>query len=416
MPLGRPLPFKPPATETLLRGCMLVLWFMIGVAVFGARPLPTESPEPLKSTGAIALFLGFGLAFWFNTRRIAPHRLERRAMVLLAFQFASGLIVHTDLLYLVAAQIPLVLPGRAALIWIVCQTLLLFVGIFWLDSMGAPLQLMQLPRLSHVYLILLTDITVFAGHGFAFFMGYLAASEARGRRAAERLNAELAATREMLAQNTRAAERQYIARELHDTLGHHLVALKVNLELARHLAQGPNAAALTDSFELVCRLLTEVREVVGQVRSAPNMDLRGALRTMLNGISECSVHLVFPDDIAIPDPVCSHILFRCVQEAVTNTLKHAEAQNLWVEFGDSDQGLTLMIRDDGKGCRVPSGGSGLMGMRERLESAGGQLEILAGAGQGFALTARLPAPSKPRGDAGRPPGPESSGSATGGKS
>ena len=60
--------------------------------------------------------------------------------------------------------------------------------------------------------------------------------ESRGRRAAERLNAELLATQELLEQSSRVAERTYVARELHDTLGHHLVALKVQLELAHHLA------------------------------------------------------------------------------------------------------------------------------------------------------------------------------------
>lgn len=380
----------PPATETLLRSCMLVLWFMMGVAIYGAPPSPTETVMPLERTAAIALYLGFGVALWFNTRHIAPHALERASMALLAFQAACGFTLHTDLLYLVAAQIPLALPGRAALTWIVCQTALLFVWILLLDSLGAPLQFMQLPQLPHLAVILMTDLGVFAGHGFAFFMGYLAASEARGRRAAERINAELEATREMLAQNTRAAERNYIARELHDTLGHHLVALKVNLELAQHLAQAPNSTALSDSFDLVCRLLADVRAVVGQVRSAPNVDLRGALHTLLAGISECTVHLDFPEALDIRDPGLCHILFRCVQEGVTNTLKHSGARGVWVSFGAQQEDLVVTVRDDGRGCDTPDDGNGLTGMRERLAMAGGSLEIATGAGRGFTLTAQLP--------------------------
>jgi two-component system sensor histidine kinase DesK len=388
--MGHKASRKAPQTETLLRSFMLAFWLMVGIASFAAPPELPAFLVPMHYGVALAIYLGFGWALWINTRCLAGQVAEPWVMARLGLQAAAGFTLNSDLLYMVAAETALVLPGRTAGIWMLVQGVLFSVWIYCLDQMGARLVLMPLPQLPHLVVMLLTDVAVFSGHGFAFFMGYLAASEIRGRRAAERLNAELAATRELLAQNSRAAERSFIARELHDTLGHHLVALKVNLELAQRQSPEPMGAALGDSFALVCRLLAEVREVVGQVKGAPGVDLRLALQTLLAGVTECSVHLKIPDDLAIRDPAHAHILFRCVQEAVTNALKHAGARCIRVELGHEPAGLRLRIQDDGRGCRMLAEGYGLAGMRERLEAAGGSLDIDPGIGRGFALTARLP--------------------------
>lgn len=381
-----------PSTTILLRLSVLVFWLMLGVEIF-ANPatLAKITSEPQQPLVAMAVFLGFGLAFWYNTRNIAFQALAWRPMLLLAFQGACGFIISTNLFYIVAAEIPLVLPGRAATIWIVAQTLLLTIWIFWLDQTGqGDLEFMPLTQLPHLLVVVLTDIGVFAMHGFAFLMGYLAASEARGRRAAERCNAELLATQDLLTQSSRIAERAYVARELHDSLGHHLVALKVNLELAQQLAQAPAKAAVRDALGIVIGLLSEVRDVVGKVRTKPRMQLRPAVETLLAGITECSVELVFPPVLEITDPAIAHVLFRCVQEAATNTIKHAQASTLRVEFGCEQSNITLLVTDDGKGTAQLIAGHGLNGMRERLESAGGSLSIEHEAGRGFKLLARLP--------------------------
>lgn len=194
---------------------------------------------------------------------------------------------------------------------------------------------------------------------------------------------------------SRLAERAFVARELHDALGHHLVALKVNLELARHLAQAsPAKTPISDGLSLVERLLNEVRGVVGAVRGQPKMELRQALETLFTGVTEIAVELSYPQDIHISDPAHAHVLFRCVQEAMTNTLKHARARRLWMEFGNDRQGVTLVIRDDGKGAAHLAPGHGLNGMRERLESVGGTLDIVHAAGHGLTLTARIPQPER----------------------
>lgn len=380
---------KPP-TEILLRLSILIFWLMLGVETFSG-PVPSEENMlfPLAQPLAMTVYLGFGLAFWYNTRNFAVQTLCWSSMLLLVFQAVCGAIINSDLLYIVAAEIPLVLPGRAASLWIAVQTQLLIAWIFWLDQNGqGNLMFLQIPQLPHFVVVLLTDLGVFAGHGFAFFMGYLVASEARGRRSAERYNAELLATQDLLAQSSRIAERAYVARELHDSLGHHLVALKVNLELAQQLAQDPAKTAVRDALGIVVGLLRDVREVVGHVRTNPKINLRQALETLLGGVTEFSVELVFPDALEISDPNQAHILFRCVQEAVTNAIKYARADKLHIEFAEDELEMTLIVADNGKGATLLIPGHGLKGMQERLALAGGSLTIKHD--QGFSLLIRLP--------------------------
>jgi signal transduction histidine kinase len=381
-------------TETLLRLSVLVFWLMIGVQIF--TPLLVEESGVIAkpSNFEIALsaiqFLGFGLAFWLNTRNIAFQSTKWLPILLLGYQALCGFTLHTDLLYIVAAEIPLVLPGRTAVIWIVIQTWLLAILVYSLDSVGTPLDLMILPqKLPHWLVLLLTDIAVFAVHAFAFFMGYLAASEARGRRLAERVNAELLATQDLLAQSIRMAERNFVARELHDVLGHHLVALKLNLELAQHLVQDVAKTPINDALKLVSELLGDVRSVVGKVRGQPNIDLRQALQTLLSGVTELRIDLEFPSELEISDPNHAHTLFRCIQEAITNTIKHAQAQHLWLKLSRDSDSIRLVMCDDGKGVVQLIPGQGLNGMRERLELVGGSLDITNSPGQSFTLTVRI---------------------------
>jgi signal transduction histidine kinase len=176
-------------------------------------------------------------------------------------------------------------------------------------------------------------------------------------------------------------------------LGHHLVALKVNLELALHLQVDDSAKKpITAGLSLVKRLLSDVRVVVSNVRTQPKIELRQAVQTLFTGITDISVILFYPENVHIADYTHAHALYRCVQEATTNTLKHAGANRLWVEFSSDQQGIRLVIRDDGKGAPHFIPGHGLSGMRERMESVGGTLEITQATERGFILTARIPGP------------------------
>jgi signal transduction histidine kinase len=118
--------------------------------------------------------------------------------------------------------------------------------------------------------------------------------------------------------------------------------------------------------------------------------LEGALRDVVGGVPGLDVDLRV-DERAPVDPADALVVVRCVQELVTNALRHAGARRLTVDVVSDDDGVTLEARDDGHGARRLALGNGLTGMSERVEHRGGVVTFDPGAGRGFGVTARIPA-------------------------
>jgi signal transduction histidine kinase len=378
-----------PRSLTLFRGAGLFTCMMVGVLTF-TQETSVPSPQiPFVYSLALVGLLVFGWAFWRNTRNSGALP-SRVGIALLGIQIVLGLLISTELLVLVAAEIPFVLPGRAAFLLMGIQTVLLVVMVLLLwGSEG----LYPLPGLSHLPSPLvgsLTTLYFIAWQTFVFSAGHIAASEGRRGRELARVNAELQATQELLADSSRMAERLQISRELHDSLGHHLTVLNVNLELAKQTVEGRAAEPVREAQAVTRLLLADVREVVSSLREDQPVDLRRAFETLAAGTPEPRVHLSFPEDLEIHDPSQAHALFRCAQEAITNAVRHARARNLWIELEKKENGIALRARDDGRGTVAVRTGNGLQGMRERLEEIGGRLEIESRPGQGFSLRAWTP--------------------------
>jgi signal transduction histidine kinase len=231
--------------------------------------------------------------------------------------------------------------------------------------------------------------TAFSMLGFVASM--IASQLAEEREVQRRLNSELRATRALLAESTRIAERMRIARELHDLIGHHLTALSLNLEVASHLSNEAASEHVRKAQNTARLLLTDVREAVSELRQDDAIDLTQALQSLIDGVPSLHVHLTTPPRFSVEDPRRAQVLLRCVQEIITNTAKHAGARNLWLTFAYDDENLlSLSARDDGRGTATIQPGNGLSGMRERLAEFDGNVAIESEAGQGFALHVRLP--------------------------
>jgi signal transduction histidine kinase len=203
-------------------------------------------------------------------------------------------------------------------------------------------------------------------------------------------NEELRAAQAVIARSVRDAERLRISRELHDAWGHELTALGLQLEIASHVAEpGPANAHVVQAKGLARDLLGKVRDVVSTLREAEGYDLCRALDSLARSVPVPAVHLDIAPDLRVgPDQV--HALVRCAQEAITNAVRHARAGNLWLSVSADGDGIRLIARDDGE-ARLPAffPGSGLVGMRERVETLGGKLALRADTG--FTVDAWLPA-------------------------
>lgn len=345
------------------------------------------------------LFLAFAAALWVATRR-GPAEAEeaRRKGLWLVFELVLAFCLTTDLLVVVAAQAPLVLSARRAAWWMSVQALATagFVVLFSdSPSFYVSPTLTEVPRPLGVALSLGANLTwQFA----CFAVGLLAATEGRAREELGRKNAELAATQTLLEGSGRIAERLTIARELHDTLGHHLTVLTLQLELARRLTREGGderlRCALEEAQTVTRLLLTDVREVVGELREDRRLGLGAALAALAESTLSPRIQLGLPDDLEHLDPARAHALFRTVQEAITNAVRHARARNLWIEVASTSGGdLLVTVHDDGRGAPHFTPGHGLTGMRERIEAVGGRLEIEPRSAQGFGLRAVLPTPT-----------------------
>jgi len=375
------------SSEWLLASAGLGTWLVAGLPVLAEIAVQPAHLGEARYGLWLAAFTGFGVAFWTVSRGGAGT--EGRFRALVAAQVLATLTciilvpngISSVLFVIVASQYAWLGSLRVALGLIALQTLvatvLQTVSIGW-SPVEAVFQ-------AGIYLGFQT---------FALFSSHTALKEAAARERLAQVNAELRATQELLSESSRISERLRIARELHDLIGHHLTALSLNLEVASHLLEGTEGKALDHvrtSQVLAKGLLADVREVVSTVREGSGLDLAGALLTLTRDIPTPKVHLQVPDDLGIDDPQRAQVVLRCAQEAITNAVKHAGAQNLWLTLHRTEGGIRLEVKDDGRGATNLRRGHGLTGMRERLESLGGRLSVTSAPGQGFSLQAELPA-------------------------
>jgi signal transduction histidine kinase len=196
----------------------------------------------------------------------------------------------------------------------------------------------------------------------------------------------------LLAENTRIAERLRISRDLHDTLGHHLTALSLQLDVASRLTSGQAEMHVREAHAITRLLLADVRDVVGTMRETSHVDLAGTIRALVAGGGPLQIHLDIPPSLPVDDAGQAHALLRSVQEIITNALRHGGARNLWIRIERRADGVDLHARDDGRGAAELKWGNGLTGMRERFEECAGRVEFTSAAGRGFEVHGFMPRP------------------------
>jgi signal transduction histidine kinase len=248
----------------------------------------------------------------------------------------------------------------------------------------------------------------------AVILGALVAGDAvRARQALLRVLAE-----EEERERAAAAQRHFdeqrlrLAHELHDIVGHALVAINVRAAAAAHLAHRQQAsspvAALDEIASTSAEALGELRAALKGLRAGPGegAPLRPAaagladLGDLIAGVKGAGL-TVGLDTAAAPEtipPSIGHAAYRIVQEALTNVLRHSTATHARVRIGQDNGALLVEVLDDGQPRAGTSsgGGHGLQGMRERAAALGGSCEAGAVHGGGWRIRARIPAGAEDR--------------------
>jgi signal transduction histidine kinase len=215
---------------------------------------------------------------------------------------------------------------------------------------------------------------------------------------AERLERE----REANIQRAAAEEQARISRELHDVIAHNVSVMTVQAAAARDVfdSDPERAREALGSIESTGRAaLTELRRLLSSVRDGDRPELApqpglGSLEELAAQVRRAGLAVEVKVEGERPQLPAALDLsaYRIVQEALTNTLKHADARHAWVDVRYGPAQLDVTVRDDGVGATANGAGSGrgLVGMRERVELFGGRLDAGPRAEGGYAVTARLP--------------------------
>jgi signal transduction histidine kinase len=189
-------------------------------------------------------------------------------------------------------------------------------------------------------------------------------------------------------------ERNRIAAEMHDTVGHTLTAAVLTLEAAEGLVSEPQAAQkLHQGKEQVRRGLSELRASVKVVRAGNEIGFTAALRQLLQEIRSdtgLDIHIIMESETALP-VLPAGILLSVVKECATNAVRHGHATGADILIGEHNGQIRFSFTDNGCGTDTIKYGSGLSIMRERIQNAGGTLEIDSAPGEGFTISLIIPA-------------------------
>ena len=348
---------------------------------------------------ASALLAGFTAAYSQRTRIVQAGKWGAFAYTTLQTLLIAGLLavpphplIVVVLFFVLSSEVTMMYPPRLAAAWIALFSLITLAAYWAVTGVEG---LMAVPIYVAGYIF------------FAIFAQQTARAES-ARAESERLLAELQDAHRQLQEYAAQAEelavqqeRNRMAREMHDTLGHRLTVSAVQLQAAQRLLPG----APEKAGEMVGAVLEEIREGLRELRRtvatlrAPveaDLALAPAMKRLAASFQEATgivVHLSVADDLPPLDANQRHALYRGTQEGLTNIQKHARAVDAWVDLTRSNGTVALRVRDNGVGfdaSAADQAGFGLHGLRERASQLGGQLTVRSAQPGGAEIVMTLP--------------------------
>lgn len=269
-----------------------------------------------------------------------------------------------------------VLPGRARLLFLSLISAGLFIGV-----LIAPTQIDSWLAFAAA----LSGVLAFD------FVGRVIVSE-------EQTHEQLARYARDVEELSIMRERNRLAREIHDNLGHYLTAINMQAQAAQAvLSIDPQQAneALTHIQGLAREGLQEVRQSIAAVRARPmeHRSLHEAIEILVIDTQSRGLAVDF-QITGKPSPRAAEVemtIYRIVQEALTNIHKHAQAQHVTIQmhYGETPPSIRLQVCDDGMGTENTEGGFGLLGLRERVRLLGGTIQIRTAPGKGFCIEVEI---------------------------
>ncbi|MBD2328464.1 sensor histidine kinase [Alkalinema sp. FACHB-956] len=389
------MPERVSASPSIRRILRYVEWTVLTVIFIVILVTPRLTPWQQLPTWMVFPFLGMiaAMSFWMPLDQPAWQRRSYVLVeILLVFACQVAGFNFDILLYLFIAKSCFLLSRRDVAITVIG------IGCFWL-----PFQVMLFPHSvefiqrfnqpQEIHKLVFSNVINYIGSYitasvFVLLFSYTIVAEYKSRQRAEILAQEV----ETLAATL---ERTRIAQEIHDSLGHTLTTLDIQLEVAQKMRdRDPKIAlqAVDTAKQLASQSLQDVRHALQTLRSS-TVNLNDAVLDLVEQTRQHSpftiqTHLDLP-----PLPLqASHQLYCVIKESLMNVQKHALASQVVLNSRTTAEEIDLSIADDGVGfnMNLPYSGFGLRGMQERIESLGGKIHIKSNPNQGTEITINLP--------------------------
>ncbi len=196
---------------------------------------------------------------------------------------------------------------------------------------------------------------------------------------------------------TISKERTRIAQELHDSIGHSLIALSMNLEYAENIIKSKPEKAeevIKKSHSISKNCIEKLREVVNVLKEDHKIkNLREGINELFLNFQDnekYKFNLKMDDDIESESPKIKSCIYKTVMECITNGIKHGNAGLFDVEINKAENNILLKVSDDGLGCESIKKSNGIIGIEKRISELGGSMELYSGNNVGFTIDVVIP--------------------------
>jgi signal transduction histidine kinase len=322
----------------------------------------------LKLIAFIAFYISFSWIIFVedrNEKLLSKVLLGIEIVIVLFLISQDKYKLSAILLVLIATLLPSMFTRRQSILLIIMITVAHFVlyYAYYDDSFSS--------SFLHVIIYFMLQV-------FGFSAIETVHREAKAKEDLAAINQELLATRFMLKASSQKQERLRISRDLHDVIGHQLTALSLNLEVAKHKVPEEFKPLLQENLQLAKTLLTDVRQVVKEMRDEEQFDLISSLTNLISQLPNCQLTVNASPEIN--SLRLKQQLMLCLQEGISNALRHGKANQFTLSSDKVDNRLVIELSDNGSAIAKNSPslfGSGLLGLNERLADFSGKVALIA---------------------------------------
>ncbi len=354
-----------------------------------------QTAEPLRISALILLgiaYLAFGI---YGMQAIVQSRsIGYRFAYLITETVIGALIFFLSGGSSFSVLILLPLVGQSVLLfesgWLFVSNLFIFLAFFITNYF----------LIDNLDSLTTRALSFLAGQLFIVIFTQMAVDEEKARLRVQNMADKLVKANEQLRdyaakveELTLTKERNRLAREIHDGLGHALTTIHMQIQAAQAIGKKDPAKAeeiLKSAHDLTTNALNDIRDSIFSLRASPESGLafHEQLKRLVDHSKTSILSPVFsmkgkPIDL---NPITEFNLYRIAQEGISNVIKHSSADRLWVNLDYSKKGTVLLtIRDNGTGAKVLPEGFGLKGLRERVQAIQGMLDVKSVPDKGVTL-------------------------------